>query len=278
MEYRLSIEELAFALGHLGGADVATGFIASTLGDLAEAEVKARLVAACHSLAARGLLQANMQQANATLEPTFAAVAGALVQSQRLLRCNVVSQHDDQLITFFLGRAREVGWVESRVESGVIAVLTCLNGQNDDDALAGLTERVLHWVPNRSSHGDLPSGSLGQISSETLKRLRDNSQPQAELVMTLMQHGFTDSTAQAVLACVAGASVRGSLVSISSSQDGNLVSNQGILFAAQAHSDDSHDAAVYFALQTTQPNLPPIVEVHWGTREGLMILLRELAT
>ena len=52
-QFNLAVEEVAYAMGVLGGSETAHGFLASLLGERPKKEIEGRLLAASHSLVSR---------------------------------------------------------------------------------------------------------------------------------------------------------------------------------------------------------------------------------
>lgn len=112
---RLGIEEVALAMSILGHPDVAKALFITTFGDLSPDDEEGRLLAAGHSLMARGLL--SVANGESKLDADFAKFMDILIGPTSILQFSLRSGEDEEALTyFFKGAAR----VEQRVDQGVV--------------------------------------------------------------------------------------------------------------------------------------------------------------
>ncbi len=83
-DFRLAIEEVAFALGTIGGADTAAGFLSALTGPR-PSEVAGRMTTASHSLLARAV-DYGARLRRPTLHPTLRRAAESMMRGENVLR------------------------------------------------------------------------------------------------------------------------------------------------------------------------------------------------
>jgi hypothetical protein len=216
--YSLSIEELAYAMGILGGAEAAGAFLAMANRQgpgevgLQPDQVRARLMAASHSLIARQLLCVDVKCSTTTLEPAFEGTVKALLQNRYSLVCSASGPQGDLAVTYFFTQnegaqpgAVIVAWSELEVVShldrldGPDAVASHLCAVFD---LPGISHTFSWETP-------APDGKISVQALETA-RLKLARHP-GEAVQTLEDGGLSPLLAgqltNDLLACV----LRGSL-------------------------------------------------------------------
>jgi hypothetical protein len=256
--YRLSLEELAFALGVIGGVDVASAFLVTTLGKLKDDDLSGRLTAASHSLLARELM--TIEQGKGKLEAGLAEVATAIVASTHTIRCNEVGRDGERVVTFFVSDAVII---EHELKNGVVAVLTRL-----PDTQAIVT-RLAEFVTNGQTQVDAPAGTIGVIPVSVLEQFNRATPAQTaeQSRQDLVKTGIERSVAAKLAQDLASATARGSALLITSDAEGAPVSNRGFLFSKGSQ---------HLWLFNIQPTDPPQAEIYPGTHENLIRLGRLL--
>ena len=177
--FNLSIEEVAFALGHVGGADTAAGFLSTLIGQRPSDELTGRLTAAGHSLLARGLLLPAPSSAGATLIPELRQAMESMVRGDNVLRVTVTTTEREQVVTFFL---MDSGAVRHELKQGVVSELVLLpDGETVQRSVAELV------APDGLSF--TTTGPVGRIAAAQLRELRQkaNSASPAELASWLAE-------------------------------------------------------------------------------------------
>ncbi len=106
--FQLSLEEVAFAMGYLGGAKVAAGYLTAITGKLSSDELAGRMTAASHSLLARDLLVLDAATARASMEQELQQAIAALMTGENSLRVSATTDGLDNVVTFFLDGSRPV--------------------------------------------------------------------------------------------------------------------------------------------------------------------------
>jgi hypothetical protein len=122
--YTLSIEEVSYLMGIIGGAEIAGGFLVSTLGKLSKETLNAKLLAAGHSLVARGVLdiEPGAEAGDILIEQDLRDAVAATLDATHIFRCEIRHGEDPVAFTLFVG-ASQVTTVAMR------AGVTCqLNG------------------------------------------------------------------------------------------------------------------------------------------------------
>ncbi len=175
--FNLSIEEVAFALGHVGGADTAAGFLSTLIGERPADELTGRLTAAGHSLLARGLLALAPSAAEATLAPALRRAMESMVRGEDVLRVTVTPPDGEQVVSFF---RMDSGALRHEVKQGVVSELVLL-----EDAAS-----VQRAVADLVAPADLrptATGPAGRIAAAQLRELRQkaNTSSPAELASWL---------------------------------------------------------------------------------------------
>ena len=100
--YRLAVEELAYLLTLLGGAEAGGGFLAALFGDLSPDNLDGRLTSAGHSLFARGLLDYRESSDEVYVEPDVERLVGAMVRPDFLFRCSRAHDGEEVLLNAFV--------------------------------------------------------------------------------------------------------------------------------------------------------------------------------
>jgi len=122
-DFRLAIEEVAFALGAVGGADTAAGFLTALIGPRPSEDLAGRMAAASHSLLARELLTATPDFTEATLHPTLQQAVESMMRGDNVLRVTTTAATGSRLVTFFLDGPAPV---QHELTTGVVSHLTVL--------------------------------------------------------------------------------------------------------------------------------------------------------
>ena len=117
---RLSVEELAFAIGAIGEAETAGAFLRVLLGTRCREEIDGRLLSASHSLIARGYLTFDLSEKERELDKQLAELVGVLAGCDFSIRCGrSVQDGEDVHSYFFKGDAI----VEHRLSMDVVSEL-----------------------------------------------------------------------------------------------------------------------------------------------------------
>jgi len=125
--YRLSVEEVAFAMGLFGDYEIAAGYLMTTLGQMEKENLSGRLAAASHSLLARELFRMKSEEDGELVED-LARLVQAMTLAARSVRCEQRSPTSEQAMTCFVHR-NDI--VYHALEQNVVAELKPLGNAND---------------------------------------------------------------------------------------------------------------------------------------------------
>jgi len=193
--FKLSVEEVAFALGYVGGADTAAGFLISLIGQHTAEDLTGRLTAASHSLVARELLASIPGTDEMVLDPAMLRVANSMVKGKDVLRVTASAAGGDQVVSFFLDGAEAV---QHRFILGAVSQITLL------DDLQQVASAVADVVAPASLPG--PAAELvGRIPVDRLRELRVRAEttPPSELASLLPE--FPEAVTNAIVTVVGDA-------------------------------------------------------------------------
>ncbi len=223
--YRLSIEEVAFAMGLLGDYEVAAGYLTATLGLLGKENLSGRMSAASHALMARGLLDVEEQPETGKLDETLAHWVRTMMDAPRSIRCESTRQGVDGVMGCF---AHGGTAVKHAVVQNVVAELEALASL--DEVLQAIFEFV-GVEKNGQAHPP-----LGTTDVSLLQSLRDFASPQRTDRMEALARSFlAPSDARRLVKDLTSEQVTwGSILfleTVSGDQETPLVSNDGILYA-----------------------------------------------
>lgn len=162
---RLSVDEVAFALTQIGEAELAQSFLLMHQGSpLTQSEVRARLVAAGHSLLAREGLFVS-EEGILSLDAAVAHVATMLTHAAFSLHCSLSYELADMGSTFYF-RGSDV--LEHWLEQGVVHQFEIV------DEHAAVLKRIAHFfapaglplLPADNPSGHLPLDLVEQLARE----------------------------------------------------------------------------------------------------------------
>lgn len=258
--FRLSIEELAYALGVVGGDEAASVFLLSLLGERPQREMQGRLLAAAHGLAARELLDFDEDAGIRGLSPALAAAAAPLLQHSHAIRCSRAANGHEAVLSLYLGSA---GVSAQSLQRFIVAHLERL-----DSADAAL-ERAIAFF-------DLPAGNgkdaaLGQVAAPLLEQARfaSDAAQRESYAAQFAAGGLPAGTAVALAHDLSHPASRGSVLRITVEGD-RPAANEGFLVL--------HAAARAWLFDPVQPDaqavrvLPGNAAVLRRMLAGLMIV------
>ena len=210
LQLRFSIEEVAALLAVSGWSEMGQALLVSNFGELSSDELRGRMIAANHSLYARGhlVLKENKQQ---VAEETFPVIA-ALGQAKRTIRASKSAEFGEDLRVYYFYQDR---WTENAVQDGVVYTFQSERSPEDIEAAlsAFFTPVFLGW--RKSEPVPLANTLLTGLP------LADRRSPEAVLAF-INQTASGHPYAQALAQDFAGASWRGSLVWVESESAGSL--------------------------------------------------------
>jgi len=218
--FRLSIEELAFAMGILGGANVASGFLIATLGEKSQPELEGRLYAAGHSLMARGCLE--LEGETKQLDKTLSDMVSLLLENKFSIRCSRSAGGVEQTLNYFF---RDKIIIEHRSFQEVVCQLGIISGTQ---ALLELSKRF-YSLPQKAPTGNQIEAA-GIVPASLLERARVgiSDVPQNQINLLFQEAGISVDHAKNLADDLYNPEYRGSVIRIEK-ENGQFVSNQGFL-------------------------------------------------
>lgn len=254
----LSIEELAVALGLVGGAALTQDVLRAAIGERPDAELEGRLIAAGHSLLARGSLQ--LDEESRALDPTLLRLVAPLIRNTFSLRCGRSGGTGEQVVQYFRGEER-------LVRLDVQHVVACRLEEVAD--YRALRNQLLAFFEQPLDDEEGPTAEpLTTIPAELLEMAKTNSRQHRDGTVALFaQAGLATPIARDLAVDFAAPASRGSVVRIES-HGGRFVSNCGVL---------TLQGAQRWWLFEILLNNPTLLNVHLGTSSQFDGLLRALA-
>lgn len=216
----LSIEELAYAMGVLGGTDAATGYLLGVLGQRPRLEVEGRLLAAAHGLVARGYLDFDAATGTSWLTDQLAEMIKPVVRNDYTLRLSRTSHGREEIATMYVS---DEGLVLHQLHQGVVSRLLRVPD------LAGAQEQCLLFF-GLSNGAVATAQSLAKIPADLVDALRRNDQAQSveEAVAELASHGLKSDHAAKLAEDLRNDDNRSSIVRLETQGD-EVVSQRGML-------------------------------------------------
>lgn len=224
----LSVEELAYAMGVLGGVDVANGYLTALLGERPQREMEGRLLAASHSLVARGQLEFDPGTGDKHLSAELAGMVGVLIRNDYFLRCTRASEGREEIVNFYVAGGH---CIEHRLEKSVAACLTELSSC-DEIVEQAVTFFDLHVGSDAEEHaqsvGAIPAALFEKIGQERL-----HATPE-QIAAQLTAGGLPASAASAMAADLSSLAYRGSVMKVMM-RSGALVADAAFLIFKGSH-------------------------------------------
>ena len=216
----LSIEELAYAMGVMGGTDTATGFLLGLLGPRPPLEVEGRLLAAAHGLVARGYLDFDASTSASWLTGDLANIVELMIHSDYSLRLSRVTERGEEVGTLYVS---DKGLVFHQVLKGV-----ALRVEPIAD-LETAQDRCLTFFDLPDVNGDSSSTSV-KIPTSMLDTIRQSLREEntEALVDELVLHQVDRKWAIQFVEDLRNESMRGSIVRLEIQHD-EVVSQRGML-------------------------------------------------
>lgn len=220
--FQIAIEELAFAMGVLGGTDVAGGFLVSLLGNKSSEALDERLTAASHSLVSRGYMSFDLEHQTMRLDEGFGSVVGFLLHNDFSIRCSRVMRDKEVLLTYFFEKGTFVEHKIMRVVSSSLEIVS-----DPEEVLKRTTEFFSIGGTDPAMHA---VASIGTINAELPQQARDLAQAGSrERGLTLLEAaGLSTGVATNLLTDLLDMEFLGSASRIAN-EDGQLIANRGFL-------------------------------------------------
>jgi len=259
-EYRLGIEETGYALGVIGGEDVASEFLLSVLGDRSRKELEGRLFAAAHSLVARNLVGFDRQSGKKWLDPDFERILQPFIAPDFMLRCSRASQGEEQLLSFnFAGDSI----ISHHVEQDVVS---CLESISHIKGCTDLSAQFFSLTPADLKTEDI---ELAVFPHELLDSLREKSAivSSTEIVHSLIENGVPSLVASGFAEDIAVHIYRGSIIRLERREDAIAGDKGFIILQGQER---------FWLLDIVPADEQANLRLFYGTMERFQSLLESL--
>lgn len=258
--FAFAIEELAYAVGVLGGTEVARGYLTALLGERPQQELEGRLLAASHALVARGYLDFDAASGDKKLKPDLAPLVDALIQHDYFLQCTRAGSGQEAVLNFHVTSDL---YVAHWIEKSVVAHLEALTGQADVVARAG----AFFDISASSAFADGPQ-QLGTIPADLLQKIGQSlakTTPE-QIAAQLNAAGLPVDIARPLAEDLHAPTFRGSVMKVKVGDVG-ILSDRGFLIFQGLH------GCWFFEIL---PKTPPMLDVCVGSLEQFHRLFQAL--
>ncbi len=259
-EYELGIEEVAYAMGVLGGTEIATGFLLALLGERPRLETEGRLLAASHALVARGYLDFNPDTGEKWLGDGLEEVIRPIVQNDFSIRCSKAASGHETVLSLYISKGE---LVMHRLHREVVSRL-----EQIPDA-SSAQEQCLKFF-GLPTDTPAPQKPLATFSADLIDRLRQEAieRPTGEIASQLVEHGVSADAAAKLSEDIKQQEYRGSVIRIEM-QGGQAVSNRGFLIL---------QASERAWIMNIEPSTPPKMSLYPGCQAVFTELFSALVT
>ncbi|NJN66779.1 MAG: hypothetical protein HC884_08715 [Chloroflexaceae bacterium] len=214
---RLSVEELALILNHLGQPEAGRGILTAQLGaDLTQEEVHARLMASSHALMARGWLEID-SEGKITIDPNLVRATRIITRPAFSLRYSYSTPEVEVLTTYHFG---EGTIFEHFLEMGLVHNLVELSSQ-EEVIQRGIDFFQLALTPDFTC-------SDATVSNDVMNSVKD-AKDQGTVLRKLQQAGIPEDTRLLLAEDIRTSLYRGSILRIEYGADNAPQSNRGLL-------------------------------------------------
>lgn len=261
----LSFEELAFAIGAIGENDVAAGFLRGLLGMRTKEEIDGRLLAASHSLIARGLMTPDFEKDEPVLDPVLADYASVMARCDYSIRCGRSTDDGEDVLTLFVKGDNSIA---HRIHLNVVSQISAVASL--DDSLPELLG-FAGLEPTGKKDEPLPE-SLGTLKQTILAELATREAPfGVNDVRSLIESAQTDLPEEIVEMLVASLCSVSDRVGIARIEirDGEIRSDQGLLLL--------RSGKALWAL-VLDPSTPEELRVYQATPAAVVGVIQGLMT
>ena len=248
-KYILAIEELAYAMGVLGGTDTAVGFLLAILGERPRLETEGRLLAASHALVARGLLDFDAKTGEKWLKDNFKQAVQTMMQNDFSLRCSrMTDERETNLNLYVAGDTLMMHSLHREIVSQLEMI-------RDWEAARHRCFTFFQFPQNHHK----ASGLVATFPADLVDKLRAEASTRTvnDMAEELMTYGLGQEAAAQFAHDIKQQDYRGSVIKIEMSE-GQMVSNQGFLTLA---------AGDRYWLMDIEPSTPPQIHLYPGNAE-----------
>ena len=218
-KYSMAVEELAYAMGVLGGTDTATGFLLAILGERPRLETEGRLLTPSHALVARGYLDFDVETGEKWLKPDLENVIRPMLQNDFSLRCSKATEEGEEILTIYVSAE---ALARHHLQRSVVSVIEMLTDRQD------AKEQLMTFFELSTGGGE--EDLIATTPASLLESLRRNTLNEAaqEAKSELMKYGVSESTAAAIIEDLQRSAYRGSVVKLEL-EDDKTISDKGFL-------------------------------------------------
>ncbi|MGB9777452.1 MAG: hypothetical protein ACPLYD_13675 [Anaerolineae bacterium] len=214
-EFALTLEELALVFSIIGKPEAGQNLMAAQLGEMSEAEARARLLTAGHSLLARGWMV--LSDEGPTLNEDLARAAHLLTRADFSIRYSRATPDAEFNLAYHFGKD---AILEHRLEQGVVHRLN----EIPDAATVIKSGLVFFGLPQAEPFQCPPATLLYSL----LNGLKDLDDP-AQIDQRLQEAGIAEETRPLLVEDLARPQYRGSALRVQYDARGNLFSEEGFL-------------------------------------------------
>ena len=210
--FQLGVEELAYAMGVIAGSESAAQYLGGLLGDRPPGELQGRLLAAGHSLVARGLLDFDLESAAKRLHPAFEPLVAALIHTDFSLSLLCRTRAGTRRAALHSGAGV---FVEHKVERSVVSRVEAIPG-----AEAARARVLAFFGLDAAPAGEPPPAAAATLPATILNELGASARalPLADAQVLLAGVGVPGEVAAAFAEDVAHSTMRGSLLRMAVAQ------------------------------------------------------------
>lgn len=218
-QFRLSVEELAFALAALGWPATSKGLMISHFGEMESHILNARLLAGGHGLLARRWLSIDVTTGATRPEPGFFAVLETVAQADYTVHYSRVGREGETRLSYHVVGGRVVA---QRVVDGIIYEL------DEYTDLGAITEGGLAFFGLDNGAGS--DESAVELAADLFQRITNPTQGDSfKAVRALTEVGYPEAKARTFVEDVQQCDFRGSAMRVEYPADNRPVSDHGFL-------------------------------------------------
>lgn len=215
-DFLLGVEEVALAMSMVGQPEMAHNLMVVQLGTMSQEEARARLLAAGHSLIARGWLTMD-EHGEMHLAAPLARIARVLSRADFSIRYTRSHQNAELALTFHFG---EGGIFAHRMEQGVVHHISEI--QDADLVIEG---GMTFFDVMEAQPFTCP---LVEIPYSLLEKIKDEENP-SEIGRQLEEHGVPEETRVLLAEDLQKVQYRGSIMRVEYGKDNVPRSDHGLL-------------------------------------------------
>ncbi len=213
--FHLGLEEVVVAIGLVGQPEVAKALLWSNVGEINADEERGRLLAAHHSLLAKGLITLQQNEAHPTED--LVQIATMLVEHTFIVRFSRGSGVDERVLAYYF---RDNRILSHAIGNGVSHHLVFVNDRDQ------MVDNGAQFVELIAAHEDYPEV---KVSEATLNKARELAHTAPDKLDELLTDAGMPETARLSLSeDLRQPAYRGSLMRVEA-KDGQLRSDRGAL-------------------------------------------------